>query len=478
MKRRGRGGPRQPGEYELPPYARRMVLSLRDMGYDFEQAVADIVDNSIEAHAHEVQIEIEFDSRDSWVSISDDGRGMTAEEVREAMRFGAEREYGEEDLGKFGLGMKTASFSQCKRLTVASRASRERSRVSAYKWDLEHITKTNRWALQPVNLEELPSPVRDSLETGTGTIVLWQRLDRILGLKYPQGETARRRLAQMCRDLETHLGMVFHRFLAGDIPRRRLRIAINGNNVSPWDPFCRGEAGTKHLKRVEFTTEGETYSGRVTLDPFILPAQDAFSSAAAFKAATGPANWNQQQGFYIYRANRMIQAGGWCHFRAPDEHTKLARIALDFTRDLDEAFKLNVPKMRVILPSELRGGIGEAIVPIVSQARQTYDKGRKRSGSGASGGGTVPRGADSEAPAAVRFPAPEISTVPLSSKTDPSSIGNDGGEEVLTFDEWTERVIAAAEPSELHVLRTIVARVRPPPRNTRLPGEGLEETPT
>src|SRR5687768_16355260 len=106
---------------EVIPDARRHMRSLSDMGYDFAQAIADVVDNSIAAEATEVRIDIEFDGDESWVRIADNGAGMRPEVLKEAMRYGANREYDEDDLGKFGLGLKTASMSQCRRLTVASR---------------------------------------------------------------------------------------------------------------------------------------------------------------------------------------------------------------------------------------------------------------------------------------------------------------------------------------------------------------------
>src|SRR6184192_3049778 len=111
---------------EVIPAAGRLVGSLRDMGYEFATAVADLVDNSIEAGATVVTVDIEFEGENSWVRIADNGAGMTSAALREAMRYGSSREYSANDLGKFGLGLKVASLSQCQRLTVASRRTRER----------------------------------------------------------------------------------------------------------------------------------------------------------------------------------------------------------------------------------------------------------------------------------------------------------------------------------------------------------------
>lgn len=332
-----------------------------------------MVDNSIEADASLVAIDIEFDGDDSWVRIADSGRGMKPDQLREAMRYGTEREYVSDDLGKFGLGLKTASMSQCQVLSVASRWNPRRSDVAGYAWNLRHIERTNRWEILPLDWNGLGPVIRQPLRESTGTVVLWQHLDRLLGYKHPYGEAARKRLSQMCHDVERHLGMVFHRFLSGK-PRRRLRLLLNGNEIRPWDPFCRAESKTKALQKIVFRLEHEGAAGEVVIEPFVLPHQDDFSSPDAFRAATGPANWNQQQGFYIYRAGRMIQSGGWSNLRAPDEHTKLARVAVRFLPALDEAFKINVAKMRVQLSAQIRDGVRKAIIPVIKIARAVHDK--------------------------------------------------------------------------------------------------------
>lgn len=407
---------------EMIPSARRLIKSLRDMGYDFAQAVADVVDNSIEAKATLVAIDIEFDGDDSWVRIADNGRGMRPDEVREAMRYGAERDYGAEDLGKFGLGLKTASLSQCQCLSVASRWNADRADIAAYSWDLDHIDRTNRWEILPLDRNGLGPAIRQPLKDTTGTVVLWQRLDRILGYKHPYGEAARKRLSQTCREIELHLGMVFHRFLMGQVGRRRFKILLNGNEVAPWDPFCTAEAKSKALQSVSVPLEHEGISGEVLLEPHILPPQDEFSSADAFRAASGPANWNQQQGFYIYRSGRMIQSGGWSNLRAPDEHTKLARVAVSFSPKLDEAFKINVAKMRVQMPAQIRDAVREAVGPVIKLAREIYDR-------------KPPKG-------------PPNPSSPPSPK-----------EKRLTLAEWSKRALAAANTHEKPVVRTVLDRL-------------------
>ena len=343
------------------------------MGYDFGQAVADLVDNSIEAGARTISVDMDWDGEDSWVRIADDGDGMRPAELREALRFGSKRTYEDDDLGKFGLGLKTASISQCACLSVASRWNPKRADIVGYCWDLQHVNRTDSWEILQLEGAKLAAQAYAPLRSGPGTVVLWQKLDRIMAYQYPDGRAAEKGFASMLRDLESHLGMVFHRFLSGAVGRRRqIRILVNGNRVEPWDPFCTAEPGTEELPpKTVPVSEGETH-GEIVLEPFVLPPQDNFSSPDAFSRAAGPNRWNQQQGFYVYRSDRLLQSGGWSHLRAPDEHTKLARIAVRFQPRLDDAFKVNIAKMRVQMPASARNSIRDAIGPAVALASKRY----------------------------------------------------------------------------------------------------------
>jgi hypothetical protein len=420
------------------------------MGYDFSQAIADVVDNSIEASATLIAIDVEFDGDHSWVRIADNGKGMKPEQLRESMRYGAERKYDKNDLGKFGLGLKTASMSQCQCLSVASRWNADRADIAAYSWDLDHIERTNRWEILPLERNELGPAIREPLKDTTGTVVLWRRLDRILGYKHPYGEMARKRLSQTCREIELHLGMVFHRFLVGEVRGKRFKLLLNGNEIKPWDPFCRSEAKSKKLQPITIPVEHEGISGEVLFEPFVLPHQDEFSSGDAFRQASGPANWNQQQGFYIYRAGRMIQSGGWSNLRAPDEHTKLARVAVSFSPVLDEAFKINVAKMRVQMPSLIRDAVRDAIAPVVKLARENYDRKPARPAN------PTPRPAENPA-----HYTSSSSGLGESSSNSHGHVSEDSpkASSLLTLEEWAERLLEAATKQERPVVEAVLQRL-------------------
>src|SRR6266568_4465762 len=315
---------------EIIPSAARTVASLRDIGYDAPHAVADLIDNSLAAGASQVDVTVEFDGAESWIRVADNGTGMDAATLQEALRYGSRRDYATDDLGKFGFGLKTASTSQCRRLTVASRRSSQYARMEVRCLDLGHIERTNEWEVLVLDSTERPAQVTEPLQVHTGTVVLWEDLDRILAYKDPWGEWARKRLLSLAEQIDLHLGMVFHRFLAGEVPGRRLGITVNESRVAPWDPFCRQEPRTEELPAKDLVVAGEEGVGIVRVHPYVLPRQTEFSSDAAWRRASGPANWNRQQGFYVYRAHRMIQSGGWNRLRTADEHTKLARVSLDF----------------------------------------------------------------------------------------------------------------------------------------------------
>jgi hypothetical protein len=167
--------------------------------------------------------------------------------------------------------------------------------------------------------------------------------------------------------------MVFHRFLSGEAAgRRKLEIQINGRRIEPWDPFARDEPATRRLEPQTIEVRHGDTGGRLVLEPFILPHQADFSDPESFRRASGPANWNQQQGFYVYRSDRLIQCGGWCRIRTLDEHTKLARVALRFSPQLDDAFRVNVSKMRVQLPAGMREPVMQAISPVTRLANEVY----------------------------------------------------------------------------------------------------------
>jgi hypothetical protein len=358
-------------EVEVIPSARRLMDSLRDIGYDLSAAVADLVDNSLDADAENIKVDIGHDLEGGWIRIADDGVGMTERTLEEAMRYGSSRAYSQTDLGHFGLGMKTASLSQGRRLTVATRST-VRGPIRIRRWDLDRVARTDSWQLERLTWRDSPTILVDPLVGKTGTVVLWERLDRVLGARRPGGDAAARHLEASVNEISEHLAMVFHRFLAGEAPGPPLAITVAGVRLAPWDPFARAEATTRALapQTIPFEHSGTRHG--LIVQPFVLPAQHHFSSSEAHEAAAGPRRWNRQQGLYIYRRDRMIQSGGWNRLRTLDEHAKLARIAVDIPPEADAAFRINVSKMTVGLPDAVRPQLRALVAGVVAVAQDVY----------------------------------------------------------------------------------------------------------
>lgn len=358
---------------EVIPAAGRLVSSLRDLGYDFPQAVADLVDNSITAGARRISVELRFEGPDSWLRVADDGHGMSGTEITEAMRYGSHQSYEAEALGKFGLGLKTASLSQARRLSVASRRGQERARINVRVLDLDHVSETNRWEILAPRPQNVEPRLEEPLAGQPGTVVLWEHLDRVLGYKIPWGKRAATAVRNLAEQLSLHLGMVFHRFIDGEIQGQpKVRILVNGRRLPAWDPFARHEPETRILPGCDIDVQTDESAGLVTFQPYVLPSKERFSSDEAFQWYAGPRKWNAQQGLYIYRANRLIQSGGWCRLRAPDEHLKLGRAAIDFFPELDSAFQVDVAKVRVVLPADLKEQLRMPLEALLRSAQAAY----------------------------------------------------------------------------------------------------------
>lgn len=355
------------------PNASRLIFGLRDTGYNVKTAAADIIDNSIAAGADIINIDIQLmhDGR-KIVCFGDDGHGMTQEEVRNAMRYGADRRPDAKSLGKFGLGLKTASSSVCKRYSVISRKSPDQP-LAKLTWDLEHVEQRNVWEMlaEPVTADQ-----QDAFEEycgATGTLVIWENCDRLLSKEYTPGTKEQAAVKRMSEALRSHISLVFHRFLDGEDDRERnVAIRVNEVAVTPWNPFYpkRSEqvlAANKQKVMVELFDGSEEIAG---MKAWILPHRRDMTKEEESKFARIS---NKAQGFYVYREGRLIQDGGWMDvFGAPEPHTSLLRIEFDFGHELDEAFRIDVKKSRILFHPDLEDGLRKLLQPVYREAGSRY----------------------------------------------------------------------------------------------------------
>lgn len=359
--------------YEIAPSAARLTGSLRDIGYDFATAIADLVDNAVTANASRINIYTQFEPNGSYVLISDDGDGMSEAALIEALRFGTRRSYANNELGRFGLGLKTGSFSQCRRLTVVTRNTPKRPSFNVMTLDLKRIARTDRWDITVGESSTAIERAKGLLQESRGTVVVWEDLDRVLPERYAESGWGRRRLRSLAAKTSEHLAMVFHRFIAGDVSSRgEVVICVDNEKLRPWDPFAPAESERTVLPEHVFEVETADGSSEVRFRGVVLPARDRFSSIEEFERLSGPQKWNRQQGLYVYRADRLVQYGGWSGLRGIDEHTKLARAAIEFNTDLDEAFQINVAKMSVELPPIVRRMLERPVQELCVLADDAY----------------------------------------------------------------------------------------------------------
>lgn len=359
-------------ERKLPPSASSLSASMRDLGYSLETAVADLIDNSISANATNIEIFCVSNIKHPYLAIIDNGKGMRKEEMMLAMRHGStspNKKRKSNDLGRFGLGLKTASFSQCKRLTVASS---RKGQYCSTEWNLNIINEKDDWLLSILNKDEISNLPHIKRLGKTGTLVLWRELDRLF-----EGRTGIKRqeiVNEKIDILEKHLSLVFHRFLSGELRRReKITISINGHNVESFDPFCRKNSATQVLPDETVRINGRT----VRVQPFILPHHSKLS-AKEHDFYQERSDFVANQGAYIYRSGRLMAWGDWFRLIPKGEATKLARVRIDFPNDLDEVWGIDIKKSRATPPLPVREKLRQIISRITDRSVKVHRRRGKK----------------------------------------------------------------------------------------------------
>ena len=348
----------------VKPNIRNFVKSLRDIGYTFEIAVADVLDNSISANASSIKI-LTIAEPDLIFAMLDNGTGMSPDELVEAMRLATknpEDERKKNDLGRFGLGLKTASFSQCKKLTVISKKS---GVISARQWDLDYIANEDEWFLiTPEHkwIESL-SLYNDLCLQDNGTLVIWNDIDGL----------SKSNFSEKISNLRQHLSLVFHRFLEGVDRFKQLTITINNNPVKAFNPFNINHPATQQLssEKIKF------HKSTIIIQPFILPHHSKLSQQEYEQYATEE-GYTKSQGFYLYRANRLLIYGTWWGLhRAIDAH-KLVRVKIDITNDQDCYWGIDIKKSTANPATEIKTDLKRIIRQITEKGSRPFTgRGRK-----------------------------------------------------------------------------------------------------
>jgi hypothetical protein len=348
---------------EVIPDPVSLMESMRAVGYSTEAAIADIIDNSLSATA--TTIHVKYDASGSpFVAVLDDGYGMDPDELTNAMRHGSSNPADSRDatdLGRFGLGLKTASLSQCRKLTVVAKKN---GVISARRWDLDVVQKTGKWLVVIPPMSELARlPLYVKLESQlSGTLVVWQELDRLTA----GARDTQREMTTKMVPLYEHLALVFHRFSQREGTYPAVTITVNGLPLPPRDPYLGGNPFRQEL-------EGQSIDhvrGKVVVLPFILPPVGSLS-AGEIETAGGREGLRGTQGFYVYRGRRLVIWGTWFGLVPKEEFYKLTRIRVDIPNTFDDLWALDIKKSAAHPPDPIRSRLKELIPHFANTSKQT-----------------------------------------------------------------------------------------------------------
>ncbi|MFC1901362.1 ATP-binding protein [Chloroflexota bacterium] len=336
------------------PEAASMIETFRAVGYNVGTAIADIIDNSISARASNIWVDYVWDGSDSKIFITDDGYGMNDAELIQAMKPGSKNPLDKrspDDLGRFGLGLKTASFSQCRKFCVISKI--KESGLVYWTWDLDYVGLSKGWNLLKFRPDgDILYETLNKLESGTS--VIWWDIDRLTKGSSESDEVAKRRFFEDMEASKNHLGMVFHSFIENG-----LNIYFRDRKIVPWDPFMTGKPG------IQTRPEMKLDDDQISIQGFILPHRSNLTPEE-YEYGKGPQDsWTNHQGFYIYRNDRLLVPGDWLNMFKKEAHYDLCRIKLNMRNDFDREWHIDIKKSQAIPPPEYR----EKILALAKEAR-------------------------------------------------------------------------------------------------------------
>jgi len=364
--------------HNIEPNPAALLSSLRDIGYNVETAIEDLIDNSITAQASSIDIRMIWNSGEPWLGILDDGKGMSSDELVKAMTLAGNNpleQRDKDDLGRFGLGLKTASFSQCKELTVITFHDEI---LSAAVLDLEVIEKNSDKGFRVGILDKndldslsiLNENFPEFILSKKGTLVLWGNMDRIDN--FDNLKTRKKKFKSMSSNAKDRIQITFHRFMKKEGRFNKINIFFNKVELEYIDPFNSDNLMTNELPEKTLLLKNE----KITAQAYILPHHSVGAETYNKYALKG--GYYNNQGLYIYRNRRLITRGNWLRLTHASELTKLVRVRIDIPNNLDDVLRVNVMKSSLVLPESLKIQLNDVLEQITSAGVEVYRNRAKR----------------------------------------------------------------------------------------------------
>ena len=374
-------------EFEtVPPNPEFLIRSIAEQGYSLETALADLIDNSISAGADKIEILISVDGEPFTLYLADNGCGMDEAKLRQSMEFPSdspEHSRSEEDLGRFGLGMKTASFSQTREFSVFSK-QKDHGDYAGRTWDVELLKLKGEWQMGINSPDEVEQAIEQYKHTShdylnpfedfePNTIIIWRGL-----YKFEDYMEEGTRTAALKKQLDEitceHLSLVFHRFM--EKRKSALQIRVNNKTLKPFNPFPASESDVRKIE----SRQKNFRSDHIKIEGFVLPSRCIDESKSSISIwTTRNRGLMDMEGIYVYRADRIILFGGWNGLIRKAPRLQLARMRVEVGNRVDHLLHLNVSKSQIVIPHDLRPGFESYIQELKGEAeREFYNRGIKR----------------------------------------------------------------------------------------------------
>lgn len=362
-----------------------LIKSIAEQGYSLESSLADLMDNSVSANANKIEVLIKMEQEPFTLFVADNGHGMDEELLKANMQFPSnspEDERNAFDLGRFGLGMKTASFSQTRCFTVLSRKKGTKN-YNGRTWDVNYLKQVGKWRLIVNTQEEITKLIQQyhSLSEGhlnrfenfeANTIVVWKGLYKFENY-LEEGNRQSALKKQITEVTSDYLSLVFHRYM--ERKANPLQIRINNNLIVAFNPF---PTTIPDFRPIEFKQKNFS-TDTIKIEGFVLPSRSIDESQSISIWTTKNRSLMDMEGIYIYRTDRLIHFGGWNGIIKKAPRLQLARLRVDIGNSVDHLLHLNVAKSQIEIPHDLTAAFEKYIDELKTQAeREFFNRGIRK----------------------------------------------------------------------------------------------------